>query len=485
MASYNEKDMLTLYRNHFGSYIAFVFNVLFPGKRYLHNWHLDVIADHLSRCATGEIKRLIINMPPRMMKSTCSSIALGTWLLGRDPSTQIMNISYGQELVKDFGSASQKLMQSPRYRKLFPNTRLTPNRCTAEGLFLPQGGYRLGLSAGGAITGRGADFIIIDDPLKASDAHGKELYSINQWFDDNIYQRLNNKNTGVIIVVMQRLHEDDLTGYLMSKDEDWTLLTLPAIAEENLEYQLSDGGVYLRNRGDVLHPEIESLAHLLNFKTSHGSYVFDAQYQQHPSSPEEGLVKADWFVRVPPSEWPTTFEHVFQSWDTAHDINEHNDYSVGITFGCHNKITYVLDVFRKKLQFNDLMKAIVQKRDTYKPRDVVIEDAASGKSLIQALHSDRIPARSYKPTGDKFIRLSSVAGLVESGLVRLPTSAPWLDDFVMELTRFPNARHDDQVDAFSQGLLWLQDKGRRRGFFSPNTPPLRLPPRDPNAWPRY
>lgn len=457
----NRHDVLTMYRHDFNSFVPFAFNILKPHVTFLHNWHIDVMNYYLSLCVQGKIKRLIINLPPRYLKSVSASIAFPAFFLGHHPSRNIMCISYGEELVREFATDCQKVMLSPRYRQIFPHVRFARERCSPTGLQLTTGGSRLGVSAGGAITGRGADVIIIDDPIKASDIYGKEIETINQWFDDNVYQRLNNKNEGVIILIMQRLHENDLTGHLLSKQDDWTVLSLPAIAERDEEYQLSEHGIYLRKAGSILHPELESEEKLKKFKLSNGGTVFSAQYQQNPTSPKDSLIKRQWFPQIPKAQWPDKFDYVFQSWDTAHDENEHNDYSVCITFGAIKGEVYIIDVFRKKMIFPDLLKEVKHKRKEYSPDYIIIEEAASGKSLIQSLRGEHIPIKSQKPLGNKYLRLNAVSGMIESGFVKLPKDAPWVDDFLIEITRFPRRGYDDQVDALSQGLSWFSDETNR------------------------
>jgi predicted phage terminase large subunit-like protein len=461
----SEADYFLACRHDFSTFVGFVFGTLTPNAPYLHNWHIDAMAAQLGKCDEGECKRLIVTMPPRMLKSIVMSVAYPAWLLGHNPSVEIMCISYGDELVRDLGDKSLALMQSPRYRKVFPNVRLHQRRQSASHIGVIGGGRRLGISAGGAITGRGANIIIIDDPLKASDARNKQREVINSWFDENIYQRLNNKNEGVIILVMQRLHLYDLAGYLLEKPEPWIHMNLPAIAEFDDEYELPGGNIYLRKTGDILHPRLESREKLELVKQNQGAYVFAAQYQQDPASDKEALVQKDWFVMVPPDKWPdvSKFTTLYISWDTANNVGETNDYSVGILIGYIHRHYYIIDVIRKKMQFPDLLKCIESNRK-YKGRHVriIVEDAASGQSIIQSLRSIRTSVKAQKPVADKFMRLCAVSGLIESRFVHLPAGAPWVDEFLLEVTRFPNTPHDDQVDALSQGLNYIYN--RPRGF---------------------
>ena len=460
-------EIKALYRYDLASFINFSFRELHPHAQYLHNWHIDVIADKLTQCYERKITRLIINMPPRSLKSICASVAFPAWVLANNPSEQIMCVSYGEELVKDFGEKTRSLMTSERYKALFPNSRVSSRNSSATKFKTLSGGVRQGISAGGQITGRGGDIIIIDDPLKASDINTKERDHINQWFDDNIYQRLNNKNTGVIILVMQRLHEYDLTAHLMAKSDEWELLELRAVAENDESYiPVTNGmGSISRKMGDVLHPERESLKRLNQVKQSIGSYTFAAQYQQNPAADKESLIRSSHFktfdidalniqsnIRHSRHLQAQGFYPIIQSWDTAMKAEDQSDYSVGITIGVKNKQFYIINVIREKLRFKELCDKVIEQRNIYQPDHLIIEDSSAGHHLIQALRDKHVSIEAKRPIGDKHSRLSAISGHVESGLVFLPEKAPWKDDFIMEVTRFPNTRNDDQVDAFTQGM---------------------------------
>ena len=314
---------------------------------------------------------------------------------------------------------------------------------------------RTAVSAGGPITGRGAGTIIIDDPLKATAGQSDvERDHVNDWFDQNVLQRLDDKVTGAIILVIQRLHENDLTGHLLAKG-GWTHLKLAAGAEEDEVHQLPDGRTIRRAVGEALHPAREPADVLAQIQREIGSYNFAGQYQQEPAPREGGLVRADWFPRQ--SSDGVSFELVAQSWDTAHKTGEHNDWSVCTTWGRTSDNRYfLLDVHRAKLVFPDLIARCRALYQRHRPHIVLVEDGANGTSLIQALrHEGQVPVRAVRPEGDKETRLILLTGVIESGQVILPPAAPWIDEFLLEITRFPRARHDDQVDSFTQGLNWI------------------------------
>ncbi|GFO74010.1 hypothetical protein BPLS_P0409 [Bathymodiolus platifrons methanotrophic gill symbiont] len=448
------------------SFIQFTFTIIEPHTPYSHNAHIDLIADHLMQSHQGEARNLIINMPPRMMKSLSASVAYPAWVLGKAPQTKIMCVSYSEDLARDLSMKTQQLMKSREYQAIFPGTQLSDKRQTLLECHTTSGGGRYAVSTGGAIAGLGADIIIIDDPIKPSDANGKRLESCNRWFSENIYQRLNNKNTGAIIVVMQRVHENDLTGFLLEKKTPWQYLCLPAIAESDESRALKSGGHYYRKQGDALHPERESLKQLDFVKYDLGSYVFAGQYQQQPAPEGESIVKRAWFNEYHEDELPN-FDLIIQSWDTAMTENESSDYSVGMTIGYikdgYKNYYYILDVIRKKMEYPKLLHCIrswIHKNNHHTHKKVIVEDIGSGKAIIQSLRNEGHNICAYKPTADKHTRLIAVTDILESGFVYLPKKAQWLDDFLLEVTRFPNAKHDDQVDALSQALNWLMSNYR-------------------------
>lgn len=458
----DQRVLEALLRTHLSAFARKVFHHLEPNTAFQENWHIALICDHLERVRHGETTRLIINLPPRHLKSILVSVALPAFLLGHDPAFRIIIASYGAELAEKHARDALSVMQSDWYRRLFPGTRLSSSRPAASDFRTTKAGGVLAVSTGGPITGRGANLIIIDDPLKAAAAKSDaERDRTNSWFDENILQRLDDKTAGAVIVVMQRLHDEDLTGYLLEKG-GWVHLRLAAIAEKDERHVLADGRVYTRKTGGALHTAREPLESLLALKRELGSYSFAGQYQQDPAPREGGLVRPEWFPRS--SADGVKFDMVIQSWDTAHKADAHNDYSVCTTWGrSPDDRFYLLDLFRAKLEFPQLVARVASLHDQHQPYTILVEDSASGTSLIQSLRqSSRLPIKAVRPEGDKATRLILLTGLIESGHVILPPEAPWLDDFLLEITRFPNAKHDDQVDSFTQGLTYLRGAVRHQ-----------------------
>lgn len=463
-----ERQYLEILRHDLVSFAERAFRHLNPTTDYVHNWHIDVIAEKLEDCRRGDTRRLIINMPPRHLKSHLISIAYVAWALGHDPSLQILCVSYGQDLSDKLARDTREIMQSDWYRQVFP-TRLSPTRQAVAEFVTTAQGVRIATSVGGVLTGRGADLIIIDDPLKPEDAMSvTQRKAANEWYDNTLYSRLNNKQTGSIIIVMQRLHEDDLAGYVLAK-EPWVHLALPALAEadEAHEYRTLFGRrQFQRKIGEALHPERETIDTLNRIRRSLGGYNFASQYQQNPMPVEGSLVKASWFKTYDESSLPGSFDQIVQSWDTATKATELNDYSVCVTLGIKDKNIYILDVLRRRLEYPDLKRAVIERANAFPSPKILIEDKASGTQLIQELQNYGVRnVTAVMPSGDKLMRLHAQTATIENGFVHLPKLAPWLPEFVREMTSFPGSKHDDQVDATSQALKWLNEPIPGMGLF--------------------
>ena len=446
-------------RNNLAMFIARSQMLLQPHKPYIHGHHIEAIAHQLERCRRGEIRFLIINLPPRYLKSVCCSIAFPAFLLGHDPTLAITCLSYGDVLALDLSRSCRKVMQSPEYRELFPGTGLSADKNTEALFYTTMGGHRRAVSMGGGITGFGAEFLIIDDPSKADDVLSPHLRDeVIERMKNTLLSRLNDKKKGCIIVVMQRLHMDDLTGYLLEQG-GWTVLNLPAIAEEYQEIPLGDGRVWKRSAGGVLLPEYESPDDLSQLRRSMGEFSFSAQYQQRPI-PENGQIfqwdKFQFYENPPPFK---NGDRYVMSWDTAMKDGELNDWSVCTVWQVYqDKYYYLVDVIRKKMLYPDLLKTVYAAARKYPIVELLFEDAGSGTILYQEVSQKyKLPideVRCIKPEGNKATRAAAITNLIEEGRVFLPRQAEWLDQFRNELLQFPNGRHDDQVDSMVNFLRW-------------------------------
>src|SRR5690242_13656297 len=446
-------------RQDFTTFVARCFHELNPQTELATNWHLEVIAAKLAAVRQGKIPRLIINLPPRHLKSLLASIAFPAWCLGHDPSAQILCVSYAGELADKLARDCRLIMMSPWYRRIFP-TRLAPHRQAVQEFLTTRQGYRLATSNGGVLTGRGADIILIDDPLKPEEAlSDTQRRAANEWFSHTLYSRLNDKRTGAIVIIMQRLHEDDLVGHVLAQ-EPWEIVRFPAIAEEDEVHEIETilgPRTFMRRRGEALHPEREPLDTLDRIRGTIGEYNFAGQYQQSPAPLGGGLVKAEWFKHYDAKELPESFDRIVQSWDTTNKATELSDFSVCTTWGIKGKKLYLVSVLRNRLEYPALKRAVREQQSLFNANVVLIEDKASGTQLIQELIADGCHSVTrYKPECDKIMRLHAQTGLIESGFVYIPETAPWLAEYLHELTVFPKGKHDDQVDSTAQFLEWFK-----------------------------
>jgi predicted phage terminase large subunit-like protein len=438
------------------AFVQAFFPMISSGDQLLLNWHIEAITCALRRVMRGETTRLIITVPPRSLKSLCSSVAFPAFVLGHDPTRRIICVSYSEGLARKHANDCRALMRSGKYRRLFPGTRISPSKDTELEAMTSARGFRLATSVGGTLTGRGGNLIVIDDPMKPQDAQSQNARDNTvQWYANTLLTRLDNKALDAIIVVMQRLHPDDLVGYLLEQG-GWTHLNLPAIAEIEESIQLGAGRFQVRKPGDLLHPEREPQAVLDEIKRTMGSVEFEAQYQQAPVPPGGSLVKWSWFrfYEQEPNYLPG--DRIIVSWDTAMSSGELSDYSVCIVVLVRGETAYVLDVLRDRLEYPALKRKAIeihqQWRRATRNYALLIENKGSGMSLIQDLRQLNIHAVRIVPDGDKIIRMNRQTARIEAGSVLLPVCAPWLNDFRSEIMAFPGARHNDQVDALSQAL---------------------------------
>jgi len=449
----------TVLRQDLGHFAARCFYDLNPQTELAPNWHLEVIAAKLTAVSEGKIRRLVINLPPRHLKSLIASVAFPSWCLGHDPSAQILCVSYAQDLADKLARDCRGIMMSPWYRRIFP-TRLAPHRQAVQEFITTRQGYRLATSTGGVLTGRGADIILIDDPLKPDEALSQaQRQAANEWYDHTLYSRQNDKQQGTIVIIMQRLHEDDLVGHVLAQ-EPWEVVCFPAIAEADEVHEIETvwgPRGFRRDQGEALHPEREPLDTLDRIRRTIGEYNFAGQYQQSPAPSGGGLVKVDWFKRYRENERPERFDRIVQSWDTANKATELSDFSVCTTWGVKGKDLFLLSVFRRRLEYPALKRAVRDQQSQFDANVVLIEDKASGTQLIQELIADGCHGVTrYQPDCEKIMRLHAQTAIIENGFVHIPETAPWVAEYLHEMSVFPKGKHDDQVDSTAQFLDWFK-----------------------------
>lgn len=377
-----------LCRNDFSAFLRKAWPWISGGETLLWNWHLDAIVHELDQVANGNNRRLLINLPPRNAKSKTTSVLWVAWALGRDPTLNFVCVSYSNELSGKLARDCLSVMQSPWYRALFPKTIISSRRSAAYDFETSAGGGRLATSVTGTLTGRGGDIIILDDVIKPEEANSDTARdAVNGWFKSTLSSRLNDKASGAIIFVMQRLHQYDLSGMLLGNG-GWRLLSLAAIATEDAVVALTRGRSHHRKEGDILHPEREPLSALEELKASMGSYAFQAQYQQNPVPADGNLIKAEWLVYWSQKPDEELYGQIVQSWDTANKAGTNNDWSVCVTSRVYRNRAYVIDVFRARLEFLELKQAVIDLARKYDAKVLLIEDQASGQQLIQTLRAE-------------------------------------------------------------------------------------------------
>ena len=434
-----------------------VFEHLNPNQPPLRtSWYLRAMCYWLERVERGELLRSMIWLQPRALKSITVAVAFPCWILGRDPSKEIMVATYGGALSAQHADHRRSVLKSEWYRQLFPRAKIAPGGDRQDEVVTTLHGRCLSISVGGRVTGSGADFLIFDDIMKADEANSEAVRAaMKNWIDAAATQRLNPLGVGAIISIQQRLHEDDLPAYL--RDKGYACLCLPAIAQQDTEIDVGPNLTYLFRRNDVLCPELVSREQLEQKRLESGNQVFSAQYLQEPVALEGNLIRLDHFRRFE-SEIPRhRFDKVFQSWDTATSSLPTADWSVCTTWGYLAGRLFLLEIYRKRVDYPDLKKAVIALQRKWRSDRVLMEDANAGTGLIQEFRkSGPFSLIRCRPTASKVDRLIAQTGQIEEGRVFLPADLHGLDTMLGELRAFPHGTHDDIVDSVSQLLeYWM------------------------------
>ena len=421
---------------------------------------IRLICETLQEVTEGDVRRQIINLPPRTLKSFISSICFPAWLLGLDPSTKIIVISHDKNLVHTLAYRCRQIIESKWYQEAFPGTSLQPDFSGALHFKTTAGGGVLAASVGSGLTGNGGDWIIVDDPIDARDAHSPvERQNVNTLFDSKITSRLDNRSEGKILIVMQRLHPDDLCGHLQDRPT-YRHLVVPLVAETETVYRAGKFE-WRRPAGDILDPKSYSAEEVGVLRQELPAYVFQAQYQQAPILLDSGIVKAEWFGRY--DNIPHPAHRVIFSCDFGQTTGENSSYSCVLVVKTDGVNHYLVHVLRKRAEFDQLRRDLLRLDGLYMPDTILIEDAALGTAMISALRGHSLTIRAIpRPTKGKVERLEAVLHLLNGGNVLLPNTGNWLNDFLAEVCSFPSSPHNDQVDALSQYLGWFEDPDRRR-----------------------
>jgi predicted phage terminase large subunit-like protein len=442
------KELIAVLRTDLLAFVEYAFSILYPGTPYMPNWHVQAITYRLNRCAKGEISRLLINMPPRYLKSHTVSIAFIAWRLGLNPETKFICVSYGESLAKFLGEEFERLVRHETFRQIFPEFELA-DHVSAQFIKTKKGGYRYATSVGAAGTGLGCDYLILDDITKASATAAERLDAIER-FQRTWVSRINTKETGVKIVIGQRTARDDLPGFLIDQG-GWDPLSLAAIAWKKERIPIGEGLFASREPGDILHPERESKSVLEQMRIELNPSNFDAQYQQRPGAPEGAIINPNWFGRYDEPRPLAQYHQRVLLVDAANEVSASADYTACTVFGVRNETVDILHVFRKKVDFDDLELNIKKLISEYKATQVFIEAEAVGKALASVL------GRTYKEgihgchpgKRSKIDRVNRAMPYLQERRIRIPKSAPWLSTWEGEVFSFPSTIHDDQVDTLA------------------------------------
>ena len=427
---------------------------------FISGSHHKIMADAFERVANGELKRLIINMPPRHTKSEFASFLLPAWFLGKFPHKKIIQTAHTAELATGFGRKVRNLVSSENYQKVF-DTKLSSDSKAAGRWNTHMGGDYFAIGVGGAVTGKGADLLIIDDPhseQEAKQANPAVFDGVYEWFTSGPRQRL--QPGGAIIIVMTRWSKRDLTGQILkNSDKDgvdqWEVIDFPAIMPN----------------GNPLWPGFWSKTALEALKAELPVSKWEAQYQQNPTSEEGAIIKREHWM-IWDKKHPPECEYIIQSWDTAFEKNNRADYSACTTWGVFQHPNkngdlkaniILLDAFKERMEFPDLKRKALEIYKEYEPDTLIVEKRAAGAPLIYEMRKMGIPVAEYTPGkgNDKISRVNAISALFESGMVWCPETR-WAEEVMDELASFPNGDHDDLVDSSSQALM----RFRLGGFIS-------------------
>jgi len=440
-----------------------------PGVEFKNNWHIDAISDHLQAVVEGDIKRLIINVPPRHMKSISVAVALPAWTWASQPFKKFLYASYASSLSIRDSTKCRRLIDSPWYKAHFGDKfKLTDDQNQKQRFENDKTGYRIATSVGGALTGDGGDIIVVDDPHNSVEADSSKVREgVLEWWDQAMQTRLNDPKTGAFVIIMQRLHEQDLTGHILANElgNEWDHLCLPARYEIGHPTQNRSSLGFTDPRteeGELLWPDRMDENTLTTLERSLGSYAAAGQLQQRPSPKGGGILKSSWWVPWEREELPEV-SYVIQSWDTAFETKESSSYSARTTWGVfkHNghDCLIVLDMWYDKVNYPELRKLAQEAYDDWEPDAVLIEKKASGASLLHDLRQAGVPVLAYSPDRDKVARAHASSALLEDGRIYYP-KRKWAEDLISICASFPAAKNDDVVDTCTQAWLRL-----RKGWF--------------------
>lgn len=446
-----------------GAFIRQAWSVIEPGTTYIDNWHIELIAEHLQAVNSGEIRRLIINIPPRHMKSIEATVCYPVWTWIQHPEKRFIKVSYSDALSRKHNILSRDIINSPWYQENWSDRFHLKYDVNRQNEFENNHhGMLYSTSVGGAITGNGADVIIIDDPQNPIMANSEtERQNSIDFFKNTLQTRLNNPKTGAFIIIMQRLHENDLTGYILSEDLGYTHLCLPAEAPERtvITFPVSKRQI-VREAGDILNPQRFDHEVIESLKKSMGSLQYAGQFQQVPAPAEGVIFKREWLHNFY-SDGAAPNTQDIQSWDMAFTKSEGSAKVAGFVMGRKGADIYIKDLVNDKMTFTESVAAVRTLSGKWpRVRAKVVENKANGPAIVDLLKKEISGMVEFNPKGSKDERAISVTPYFEAGNIHFPDpkTHPWVDDLIRDLLMFPKGTYKDTTDALVQGILYLMDK---------------------------
>jgi predicted phage terminase large subunit-like protein len=463
-------DIKLLLRNDLLSFAKKAFREM-NAQRMPEDRYLELLASRLAGVVTGDSKRLIVNLPPRHFKSWIGSVCLSAWILGRDPSAKILIVTYGQELADKIAHTIRGILRSEWYKELFKKTKLAKSRSKLVDFVTTAGGGVRSVSIEGGVTGHGADYIIIDDPTELKDCDNvRRLERVVELFDGEILTRLNNPRRGRVVIIAHRVNEDDLSGHLLEQGR-WEHLQLPLIAMRRRSYKLPDGGVWVREKGELLRPDAFTPRdiELLQAARRPG---FETVQQQNPGGTRLLRIKPENFGTFPSALVPMSDSAVVLSVDPGQKGGPLHSFSVVQAWLPVRGNHLLLEQWREQARYPDLRDAVRRMIKRHHPSAVLIEDTNQGSPLLSEIRPrPGMGVYPIIPIGDKVERVRKHQALIRYGGIQLPSDAVWRESFVAEWRLFPCAGYDDQVDATAQYLEWISNnpappKRKRSGVIS-------------------
>jgi predicted phage terminase large subunit-like protein len=441
------------------NYLAFVLKAHAaknPGVKLTVHPFVKLLCHKLERAAAGEIRRLVINLPPGHLKTFAASVCLAGWILAHKPTAKILLLSYGQELADKIAFAIREILTSDWYMRAF-KTRLAKNRGRLTDFATTAGGGVRSVSIEGGVTGQRADYILIDDPIQIKDSENlRQIERVNDLFDDEIWTRLSNPKKGVIVLTAHRVHENDLSGHVL-RQERWKHLKLPLVAPRVRKYDLGDGQTWHRQKGELLRPDAYSAGDIKKARASKRP-GFETLFQQNPGAVSRARIKAEHFRPFYLSALPLGELPMLLSIDPAQKGGQHNSCAVIQAWAAWHGDYYLIEQWREHADYRALRSETRRFIVKYRPSVVLIEATGQGPSLACDIRVQiGMQVIQITPKASKIDRLYAHRRVIRAGRVLLRQDAPWVPEFLDEVTIFPYGKFDDQVDALSQLLAWAEE----------------------------